>query len=374
MKILHVVRQYAPSMGGIETFVQNLARRQTTLGHTVSVACLDRPFEPPRRKLVAHEWIDGIHILRLPYIGPRKYAVAPGILSAAKLYDVLHLHSSDFFLDYLAWTKLLHKKPIVLSTHGFYFHTDFATAGKRFYFKTITRMSMNGVSAILCTSKQDRGRAAAIAPVQKVYDFPNGVEVNRWMGYAPHDRETDLIISTGRLAENKRQELLLDCLKMVQSIRPAAQLILIGPDAGRRNALEKRVQQLDLEQNIHILGALPAEAMDGFLRRASVWVSASTYESFGIALVESMAAGCVPVVQDISAFREQIEPGKSGMLTDFTQPERAAQDILRALTLSASEREQFVARAREQALQYSWPAKIELLDEIYHKVIRDHAN
>jgi glycosyltransferase involved in cell wall biosynthesis len=82
-------------------------------------------------------------------------------------------------------------------------------------------------------------------------------------------------------------------------------------------------------------------------------------ESFGIAPLEAMARGVVPVVSDLAVFREYLEPGGNGMVFDHRSP-KAAELLAEALLRLAAEsgrRGEMSARARQTAERFS-PAAI----------------
>ena len=135
MLIVHVVRQFHPGVGGLETVVRELASAQVKAGHRVRVVTLDRLFNvAAKQKLTARERLDGIDIVRVPYFGSSRYPLAFSALRHIKDADLVHVHAIDFFFDYLAWTKPLHGRKLVVSTHGGFFHTKFAAASSGFGF------------------------------------------------------------------------------------------------------------------------------------------------------------------------------------------------------------------------------------------------
>jgi hypothetical protein len=78
MRIVHVVRQFYPAIGGFESVVWELATRQAGEGHTVRVITLDRLFKTDKpAKLAARETIAGIEIIRIPFVGSSRYPIAP---------------------------------------------------------------------------------------------------------------------------------------------------------------------------------------------------------------------------------------------------------------------------------------------------------
>src|SRR3954465_2081466 len=145
-RVTHVVRQYLPSIGGMEEVVRNIALHQLKTGQKgTRVITLNRLFRTAKQDtapalLPSREIIDGIEVVRLPYYGSSRYPICPSILSELGDADVIHVHGVDFFYDFLAATQWLHKRPLVLSTHGGFFHTAFASTAKTVFFKTITKL------------------------------------------------------------------------------------------------------------------------------------------------------------------------------------------------------------------------------------------
>jgi len=125
MRITHVVRQFHPAIGGMENVVENLASAQRAKGHQVRIVTLDRVFNAAKpHRLPAHEWFNGFEIVRVPYFGSKRYPIALSALRHVRDADIVHVHGVDFFLDYLAWTAPFHRRKLVVSTHGGFFHTD----------------------------------------------------------------------------------------------------------------------------------------------------------------------------------------------------------------------------------------------------------
>ncbi|MGD9503100.1 MAG: glycosyltransferase, partial [Methyloceanibacter sp.] len=106
MFIVHVVRQFYPGVGGLENGVRDLASAQVAAGDRVRVVTLDRLFnDPSKKRLPAHETLDGIEIVRIPYAGSQRYPLAPAVLAHIADADIVHVHAMDFFFDYLAGAK-----------------------------------------------------------------------------------------------------------------------------------------------------------------------------------------------------------------------------------------------------------------------------
>jgi alpha-1,3-mannosyltransferase len=371
MKVLHVTRQFFPAIGGIESVVRNLGRALTARGWEVGVATLDRSWESAER-FPRLDYVDGMQVYRFPFLGSPRYAIAPGVLNIVNQYDLVHLHSSDFFLDYLAVTRPIHQKPIVLHTHGLYFHTPYASRAKMIYFNTMTRFALRQVGAVICDSQQDVHLLNSAWEEKKLFLIPNGICQDQH-AVARGQRDPALILTVGRLASNKRCHLLLQTFARVQEQIPEVRLALIGKDQGELQGLREMATQLGLDGKVCFLGEVSEEVLREFLRKASVWVSASAYESFGIALLEAMSAGCVPVVQHLEAFEGFIEDQLNGLFTDFSNTETSAGAILRALQMDEGSRTAFTQCGQAVASRFTWERIASQVEDIYVTVLNPTA-
>ena len=125
MRIIHVVRQFHPAVGGLETVALELAREQVRAGHSVRVITLNRIFKTVAKTLLpTNEIVKGIEVVRIPFIGSSRYPIAPAVLWHLGKADIVHVHGIDFFFDFLAWTKPIHHRILVASSHGGFFHTE----------------------------------------------------------------------------------------------------------------------------------------------------------------------------------------------------------------------------------------------------------
>jgi alpha-1,3-mannosyltransferase len=113
----------------------------------------------------------------------------------------VHVHAIDFFYDFLAWTKPFHGKKLVVTTHGGFFHTDFAARLKRVYFETATRLSALAYEKIVASSQSDAELFGRISP--RVVTIETGVSIDKFANCAAREA-TRTMIYFGRLSKNKR--------------------------------------------------------------------------------------------------------------------------------------------------------------------------
>lgn len=368
MRVLHVVRQFLPSRGGLENTVAALCRHLQARGLQADVATLNR-WWATGQTLAPSASLQGIEVWRLPYIGNRRLFFVPQLPTLARDYDLVHVHGVDLFVDLLALSRWYHQRPLVVSTQGGYFHTDWALALKRAYFRTVTRFSLRQASMVICPSAQDRELFARIVRPDRLVLIENGVDARF---FDVHKRpERGLLVTVGRLAKHKRIEQIIGLLPSIRTRVPEVRLVVVGPDVdGLRPDLEAQAAKLGVPDRVEFAGAVADEDLLGYLARAHVFITASDYESFGIALLEAMSTGTVVAANAIPAFRELVTPGESGALVDFQDSEGAATAVIRLLEMAPGELVQIGERARRRARSFSWERIAERIDHIYRDVIQ----
>ncbi|MBI4021212.1 MAG: glycosyltransferase family 4 protein [Candidatus Aenigmarchaeota archaeon] len=344
MKILHATNHYFPCVGGIESQVRDLCHQLTARGHQADVLCLNRCSDG--RPLPATSRDGQVTVTRVPFVDLKYYKVAGNLLQYIEGYDVIHVHGLGYFLDLLASTKRIHRKRLVLSTHGGFFHTPSLGTLKKLHFSTLTRLALRNVDRVVAVSKEDARRFSAITG--RVEHLPNAIDTSR---FRPGRKAKASFVSVGRSASNKRLDLLLRAFKGLES---RATLTLVG-DPG----LQSVVRNAGMERSVTVLADASEREKLRALARAQFIVSASAYEGFGVAVLEGMAAGCVPVVSPIPAYKELV--GDAGFFIDFSAP-GAADRLRRVVTspLAAKQR-----RARLRAAAYDWKRIILAWERIY---------
>jgi alpha-1,3-mannosyltransferase len=366
MRIVHVVRQFAPAIGGIESVVQELARAQTAAGHGVRIITLNRLFKTTEL-LPSRDAINGAEVIRIPFIGSSRYPLAFSAIKFIRDADIVHVHGIDFFFDYLAWTKPLHRKKLVVSTHGGFFHTPYAARLKRLYFATVTRLSLTWYDGVAAVSTSDhelfsRLRRRGIACIE------NGVNIIKYAkASAAHPINT--IVWIGRFSTNKRLDRLMSFVAALRRQDGTWRLKIAGcpwdVDVSKLAALANEAGIADATE----IFASPSETeIRGLLGGCSVLVSSSDFEGFGIAVVEGLSAGLFPVLSDISAFRRLVKQTGSGMVVDFSQSEAAATQFLaqwRKVTMDyQSMRKASIAAAAE----FDWRRASRAYMDVYEAV------
>lgn len=351
LRILHIVRQYYPAIGGLESYVRNMTAHQRQCGHRCAVLTLNRIFPGEgEASLPFCERIEGMPVYRVPFLGGRRFFipfVSPAFL---KRYDIIHVHNTDGFFDFVSLLAKAINKPVFATTHGGFFHTKDFSVLKKIYFNFVTRRTGKNYRALFAISQNDRNIFKGVN--DNLLLRPNAIVPPGDFVAAGND-----FVYLGRLSQNKNVAALIETFYFLKKkYQITGKLHIIGPewDVTRRSLCDLALKR-GIEDQVVVHGFLGPEALETVLRRCRCFFSASLFEGFGMSMLEAMAVGLLPFVQPNESFKELIEQGGIGKCVDFNVPEVAAKSIATYLEkLTAQEQEQEKNQACDFARQFSW--------------------
>jgi phosphatidyl-myo-inositol alpha-mannosyltransferase len=157
---------------------------------------------------------------------------------------------------------------------------------------------------------------------------------------------------------------LLDALPRVVERFADAQLLVVG----RGDEDELRGQASGLAEHIRFLGQLDDAGKASAMRSADVYCAPNTGgESFGIVLVEAMAAGTPVVASDLDAFRRVLRDGECGRLVPVDDRTALADALVEVLANDVL-REHYVAAGSVAVRRYDWSVVASQIMRVYETV------
>ena len=364
LSVAHVVRQFAPSIGGLEDSVRNLVRRQRSQhGLDAQVVTLDSVFTDPSRKLPSTDIIDGIPVQRLPWKGSSRYPVAPAVLRAVRGADIVHVHGIDFFFDFLAATRRLRTSKLVASTHGGFFHTEKQARLKRLWFATITLASASAYDAIVACSDSDAAMFSALG-LRNLCTIENGADLQKFAVAVEQKPDPFRLLYFGRFSAHKRITSLFDLLAALRARQPGWHLVVAGsPSDQQPDDLRRAAQAAGVGDAVRFCIRPDDATLSRELAQARWFACASSHEGFGIAAVEAASAGLTPVLSDIPPFRKLVHKLGHGMLFDPAKADEAAGRLM-DVSLEPETRVQIAQAAQA----YDWSAATDAYVQVYNSV------
>ncbi|WP_291327867.1 glycosyltransferase family 4 protein [Desulfovibrio sp. UCD-KL4C] len=368
--VIHIVRQFAPSVGGLEDAVMNLCQHLNQKDNLrIIVVTLDQLFSDPEKILSKKDVVNGIEIIRLPFWGSNRYPLAPSVFSMIKDADLIHVHGIDFFFDFLALTKPLHGKPLIASTHGGFFHTKFAATLKKIYFQTVTRLSCLAYEVLCASSENDAETFSKIAK-RKTEILENGVNTEKWAN-ASSMKPKRTMIFIGRWSTNKQVPILIELMSHLLKENKEWRLIIAGiPSYETSESLQRYSREYGVEDAIKIYEKPKDQKLKELIREASYITSASAYEGFGLSIVEGLSAGLIPLLSPLPPFKKILEKLGVGVEIDLQHLIQSAKKIntnhLIKTTSHQIQRDKCISLAQH----YAWPDTAERFYNVYQTVLR----
>ncbi len=175
----------------------------------------------------------------------------------------------------------------------------------------------------------------------------NGVDVEEYPFTLNKDANT--LIYIGRLVELKGVDTLMEAVSEIKQEIPDVKLHLVG-DGPDHERMRKKIMAMGIGDNVILHGYVSEQEKVDLLSRASVYVSASSFEGFGIPVVEAMATGAVPVVSDIASHRFIFQGRPVGCLVN--NRDEMVRKVLELL--SDEEKRQELARSGRSLVEERW--------------------
>jgi phosphatidyl-myo-inositol alpha-mannosyltransferase len=171
----------------------------------------------------------------------------------------------------------------------------------------------------------------------------------------------------GRFDEpRKGLPVLLEALRTVVRRHPGARLLIAG--RGDAEAVRGLIGE-DLRPHVALLGELTEKDKAAFLRSVDVYCAPNMLgESFGVVLIEALAAGAPIVASDLDAFARVLEHGEAGVLVRRGDPAALA-GALDDLLADPARRAELSATGPKVAAGYDWDVLARRILAVYETVI-----
>jgi phosphatidylinositol alpha-mannosyltransferase len=293
-----------------------------------------------------------------------RYLSQIGAMLERERFDVLHFHEP--FVPFLSLFLLRESTSVNVAT----FHA-YAGFSPSYEF---------GSRALRGHAERLHGRIAVSAAARHFIDrffpgdykvIPNGVDVGRYANAVPIARWQDgtaNILFVGRFEPRKGLLELLKAHRILRKTGSNSRLLVVGSGPQEREA--RRYVATRGLQGVEFLGRVSDDAKAQLFRTADVYASPATGgESFGIVLLEAMAAGTPIVCSDIHGYKGVVRRGREGLLVPPRDPRELAL-ALDKLIRDRGLREQMGAAGQARAEEFSWPRVTAKVEEYYGFVIR----
>ena len=340
--------------GGVTDHINHLAGQFRSWGHPVRVIA---PCSAPQR-IEDEDFIamgrpvpipSGGSIARVSlsvWLRPRIKA-----LLQKEAFDVIHLHEP--FAGFVTVNTL----SVATSVDSINVGTFHTYRGTRLYGVGAVRLAMRYYRRL-------HGRIAVSRPAHQFISrhfpgdyeiIPNGIQVDDFSDAVPYPDLQDGMINllfVGRLEKRKGLKYLLGAYSRLKWDWPNLRLIVVGP--GKPDDDSYRIMAERNLQDVVFTGRVSDADRARYYKSADIYCSPATgRESFGIVLLEAMAAGKPVVVSDIEGYSSVVTHGREGLLVPPKDDEALA-DAIAALLKNPALRASLAANGRRTVEQFRW--------------------
>ncbi len=339
--------------GGVQEYALGLQKSLVSAGHKAFIITPQpRDYNGPK--------VPGIIMVggAAPIRSFHTSAQVSATVDTEALEAVLHEQNFDILHFHEPWVPMLSRQ-ILLRSDAIHIGTFHAAMSERRASRTVERVITPYTKSIL----KYLDILTAVSPVatnyvkslthRKIYIIPNGIDLSR---YTPADKSKPknkkTILYIGRLEKRKAVKYLIEAFGIINQVHKQYRLLIVGEGPEKDN-LKEQIKQAKIS-NIDFLGHIDDAEKIRLLQTSDVFCSPAMYgESFGIVLLEAMAAGCVTVAGSNAGY-ESVLTG-SGQIS-LVSP-KDTKEFARRLLLMASDdglREHWLNWAKNEVEKYSY--------------------
>lgn len=197
----------------------------------------------------------------------------------------------------------------------------------------VNAFSNSTVKKILCISDSAKRSLTDLGlSEEKLAVVKNGIEEKNPIFVAQNNESKKKfdVVFVGRMSREKGIPYLIAALKLVTAELPNLKAVVIGDgeDMGRVKGL---IKTFGIEDNVEIMSTIENGEVLEVIKDSKVLVSSSLTESFGIAILESMAIGTPVVVPNIEGPKELVMSGQLGEMFDLGNTQEMKEKIMKIL-------------------------------------------
>ena len=351
--------------GGVTAHVSQLARELGRSGHEVQVLA---PHTPSRECQDADLLVPFGRSVPLPSGGSiarvsLSWWLYPKVRELLKReqFDIVHLHEP--MAPILPLCVLEFSNSVNIGT----FHASYARQHLYRFTSPITKRWQARLHGNIAVSPAARRYVNNTFPGD--YEIiPNGIDFDHFSTKAaPYPKYQDgklNILFVGRLEKRKGLRYLLEAYSKLKWENPNIRLIVVGP--GNPDKESYRILSSHNLQDVEFVGRVSYDDLPRYYASADIFCSPATgAESFGIVLLEAMAAGKPVVASDIEGFRGVMTDGEQGLLVPKKDSDSLA-GALGTLALSPELRTKLGAQGNRTAESYRWEVVAGRVENYYN--------
>jgi len=376
MKILIVSSYFGSTLGGALNFIKALSSELARRGHSISIA-LDSRYRSQFQ-------VSDVDLIWFNSSSMTNYSPSLSFLKIIQRTnaDVIHLNGyMSFQTDWGSFIASFRKIPVILTPHGSllgYSHLSRSAFEKIPYFfhELFTlKLAPKLAKFVITTSNAEFKDAIryGINP-KKIKLIPLSFITPNNLFTPDHKSSSQKLLFVGRIVPNKNLETLFFSLQQILKKKPNVELLIVGEDIsgriigdqGYKNKLFNIIEKLGIKNNVKFLGFKTGQDLWKIYQDSHIMVCSSTYENFGLPLLEAAFFGKPIVSTDVGVARDIIGENQGGEIIKQGDFKEMVNSVLELL-----EDENKYQKASEFVRLRSKNYAISLIADKYEQVFQD---
>lgn len=362
MKVAQIFGGELGLKGGVPKVVYLLSKGLSTRGHKIDVIVSE-----------SSELSKNIKIIKF-----KKYfeGITPGLFFylIKNKYDIIHVHGYNTFQPFICTlAKIFKKCPLVftpyyhpIGKHPVLLRRAFDLTFGKFAFKMSDKVTI--ISPIekkqLSKFKIQNSKIELIpCPIDEIF-FSKINDTNfkkKW------NLKSKVILFVGRLDDNKGLEVLIKSFKIVKQKCDSISLLIVGKDVNMLVKLKKLVLDIQLD-DIIFTGLLSQEDLLKAYACADVFVLPSSYEAFGLTIIEAIAQGVPVIATNVGSIPYVLKNGKCGKIIEYGNVGELATAIIELLD-DEQKRLNYIGQGYRRIRDFSLSDVSEKLENVYKEML-----
>ncbi|WP_040928132.1 N-acetyl-alpha-D-glucosaminyl L-malate synthase BshA [Nosocomiicoccus massiliensis] len=370
-----------PSVGGSGIVATELAIEMAKLGHEIHFISSSVPF-----RLSGNYSNIYVHTVEINDYNVFKYRPYD-ITLASKIAEVIDVHQLDCIHMHYAiphavagiLANQMSKRDvgIITTLHG----TDITVLGHDRSLEPAIRFGIEKSDITTAVSyslkKQTEEMIQPNKEIKTIYNFVDEKRFNRdnieevrsrMKQQLGIDEDSKVIVHSSNFRKIKNITTIVEAFKLVrESVK--SDLVLVG-DGPEMSVVYDLARELGVGNNVHLVGR--QSDMTSFYKMSDLFMLLSLKESFGLALLEAMNCGCVPIGSNAGGIVEVIQHEKTGFIVDPMDKESAAHYAIELMTNETLYNEMREAMITDVRNRFSEKEIVAQYEDLYRSTIKDN--
>jgi len=366
-----LIHGYFPRIGGAERQVRSVI--PFLRERNIQVSVVTRQFDDTP----AYEEIDEVPVYRMPIPGPKAVASLTYTLASIRTLgklkpDLIHAHEFISPLTTALIAKRRYGYPIVVTPHRSGYLGDVQRLERRRLSEKRREYIKNHVDGFVVISHEIDDELAGMGiEKERRHLIPNGVDADQYVPVSPDGKKKlrqelglpdgPILVFMGRLAPEKRVNLLVEIWQQVRESFPDATLLILGAGPEEENL------RAAAGEGVNLWGGV--DDVIPFLQASDVFVLPSVAEGFSVAILEALSCGVPVIASRVGGATDVIQHQKNGWIVEPDDKTQLLEAVL-ALFGDDSLRHELSQAGRQTIMEtYHLSAIADVQRKLFEKVL-----